>query len=149
MSWKTEELLNEIRSVLDLWDLMAKRYPFSDEPGPKKWTKEDAKRNYGTWTDEQGREKICQSAAEKTLAKAITVIEEHVDKTDREIQKQNFEIRHLKDYVKRVKKFASMNDRELGKHMERHVRALKEEEGEEDLIHCPDWYEFIAKRLNP
>jgi hypothetical protein len=42
-----------------------------------------------------------------------------------------------------------MNDRELGKHMERHVRALKEEEGEEDLIHCPDWYEFIAKRLNP
>ena len=149
MSWEIDELTKEIQSVLEMWDLMAKRSDFCVEEGPKKWTLNDCKRHYGTWKDENGEEQICQSAAEQTLAKVLTVTAKVVEEFERDARSDHFRIQQLERSIKRLREFASMNDREMSEYMMEHIKSLRKDEGEEDLIHCPDWYEFVAKRLNP
>lgn len=148
MSWEIDELSREVIAVLEMWDLMAKRSTFSDEEGSEKWTLDDCKRHYGTWKDEDGEEHICQSAAEKTLAKVLTVTAKVVKEFERTTQSDHFRIQNLERHIERLRKFASMSDREMSEYMMEHVRRLHKDEGQEDLIHCPDWYEFVAKRLN-
>lgn len=147
MLYELERMIQEARSVLDMWEFLAKRTPFNEENGANAWNEELAKERYGTWKDEDGEEQTCLSVAEETMAKLIVAAESLIKDYERQLQHASLDRQNAQRNMERTQGFASMSDRALGQYMEEYVRNRRKEEGEEELVYVPEWLEYVAARL--
>jgi hypothetical protein len=146
-----DNIIREAKSHLYNWDFTAVRVPYNkieDPDDPEMpWNEDLARECYGTWEDEDGEVIVCKSAAEQTLVQLISIAESERTKSNTRDDRHRFEIERLKGIIKDIKKFACMNDRELGIHMLEHVEAMKKDEGQETLGYTPHWLEYVGRRL--
>lgn len=149
MSFELEQAINEMKSVLDHWEFMAKRTDLDPENLDlnDRWTLDDCKKHYGTWIDEDGEEQICRSTAEESVAKLIRAAEKLVRDQDNERRQWHMTRDSARRRIDELEKFAGMNDRDLGLYLEEHLRRAQEYEGEETISSIPNFYWHIARRL--
>lgn len=148
MNFKLEQAIDEMKTVLDMWDFMSRRTPFREEEGPNKWTEDDARAHYGTWVNDEGEKQICLSAAEQTCVKLIEAGEELARDWENAHSGYRLELEALRRKIDKLEEFAGMSDRELGLYFTKHLTEAKEYEGEETLSYIPDFYWHIAKRIS-
>lgn len=147
MTIDLEKSINDCLYALEEWEYTARRTPLNDDTGCEKWNLEECEKLFGTYIDSEGAKQICQTRAEKCMAKLIDSASKLAKDHRQLIDDANWKKREVLAQLERLEKFASMSDRELGEHFESHLRDLKQDEGEEDLIYIPDFYWYIARRL--
>lgn len=141
MSFELEQMVNELESVLGMWDFFAKRTDLDPE------NLDQCKQDFGTWVDEDGDEHICCSAAEASVAKMMRVAREAIKQHEAERDNWRHRLENAHRRIDELKEFAGMNDRDLGLYFEEHLRRLEKEEGEENLTYIPPFYWHIMRRL--
>jgi hypothetical protein len=143
LGWELEKAISNMLTTLTEWELSAKRTEYKEG----EWDENSAKKWYGTYSDEEGTDFVCRSLAEKTCVELIKAATKSAEKANRNERTYRNEIKSLRYELDKARKFASMSDRRVGEHMEKHIRTLEDEEGQETVTYTPEWFRYIARRL--
>lgn len=141
MSFELEQMVNELESVLSMWDFFTKRTDLDPE------NTDHNTDHFGTWVDGDGDEHTCRSSAEASVAKMLRVARETIKRHQAERDNWHYRLENANRRIDELKEFAGMNDRDLGLYFEEHLRRLEKEEGEENLTYIPPFYWHIMRRL--